>query len=201
MVLKARRIAPRSIPVLIEGESGTGKELPASAIHDASSRREKPFVAINCGAIPSELVESELFGHEKGAFTGATSAHKGHFEAAHEATLFLDEIGELPTQMQVKLLRTLLESEARRIGATKPRSVDVRIIAATNKNLIDEVAAGTFREDFFYRPAVLKLPPLREREGDVGLLVDRFLAEINREGAIEPGFNKRKFILLQEIFC
>ncbi|MDI6748538.1 MAG: sigma-54 factor interaction domain-containing protein, partial [Rhodocyclaceae bacterium] len=131
VIINARRIAPRSIPVLIEGESGTGKELFARAIHAASPRKGKPFVAINCGAIPSELVESELFGHEKGAFTGATATRIGHFEAAHTGTLFLDEIGELPKSMQVKLLRALQEGEVKRIGATSSRQVDIRIIAAT----------------------------------------------------------------------
>jgi len=194
VVLKSRRIAPRSIPVLIEGESGTGKELFAHAIHAASPRKKKPFVAINCGAIPSELVEAELFGHEKGAFTGAVTARVGHFEAAHTGTIFLDEIGELPKEMQVKLLRTLQEGEVRRIGAATPRKVDVRIIAATNRNLIEEVAAGTFREDLFYRlaVAVIKLPPLREREGDVSLLIDQFLDRINKESSSEPGYKKKK---------
>jgi DNA-binding NtrC family response regulator len=168
-VLMARRIAPRSIPVLIEGESGTGKELFARAIHDASPRKDKPFVAINCGAIPFELVESELFGHEKGAFTGATAARIGHFEAAHEGTIFLDEIGELPKSIQVKLLRTLQEGEVRRIGSTRTIQVNIRIIAATNRNLIHEATAGNFREDLFYRlaVAVIKLPPLRERTGNI----------------------------------
>lgn len=194
VVLKARRIAPRSIPVLIEGESGTGKELFARAIHDASPRQDKPFVAINCGAIPAELVESELFGHERGAFTGAASARTGYFEAAHTGTIFLDEIGELPKEMQVKLLRTLQEGEVKRIGATTPKKVDVRIIAATNRNLIDEVAAGSFREDLFYRlaVAVIKLPPLREREGDVSLLIDQFLDRINKESGSEPGYMQKK---------
>ena len=194
VVLKARRIAPRSIPVLIEGESGTGKELFARAIHDASPRKDKPFVAINCGAIPAELVESELFGHEKGAFTGATAARVGHFEAAHQGTIFLDEIGELPKEMQVKLLRTVQEGEVKRIGATKARQVDIRIIAATNRNLIDEVAAGSFREDLFYRlaVAVIKLPPLRERDGDVSLLIDQFLERINQESGNEPGYKQKK---------
>jgi DNA-binding NtrC family response regulator len=194
IILKARKVAPRSIPVLIEGESGTGKELFARAIHDASPRRDKPFVAINCGAIPAELVESELFGHEKGAFTGAVAARIGHFEAAHTGSIFLDEIGELPRDMQVKLLRTLQEREIKRIGSAATQKIDVRIIAATNRNLIDAVAAGSFREDLFYRlaVAVIKLPPLRDREGDVGLLIDQFLDRINRESCNEPGYIKKK---------
>jgi len=194
-VLKARRIAPHSIPVLLEGESGTGKELFARAIHDASPRKDKPFVVINCGAIPAELMESELFGHEKGAFTGASSARIGHFEAAHTGTVFLDEIGELPKPMQVKLLRTLQEGEIKRIGATRAKKIDVRIVAATNRDLLAEVAAGNFREDLFYRLAVgvIKLPPLREREGDIGLLIDHFLARIGQEGC-EGAARKQKRI-------
>jgi transcriptional regulator with PAS, ATPase and Fis domain len=194
VILMARRIAPRSIPVLIEGESGTGKELFARAIHDASPRREKPFVAINCGAIPTELVESELFGHEKGAFTGAVSARIGHFEAAHHGTLFLDEIGELPKEMQVKLLRAIQEGEVKRIGSTQARQVDIRIIAATNRNLIEEVTAGNFREDLFYRlaVAVIKLPALRERSGDVSLLIDKLLERINHESSNEFGYKHKK---------
>lgn len=194
IILKARKVSPRSIPVLIEGESGTGKELLARAIHDSSLRKNKPFVAINCGAIPSELVESELFGYEKGAFTGANSARIGHFEAADGGTIFLDEIGELPKEMQVKLLRTLQEGEVRRIGATRTRKVDVRIIAATNRNLIEEVADCNFREDLFYRlaVAVIKLPPLRERAGDIGLLIDSLLDRINEQSKNEPGHKHKK---------
>jgi len=194
VILKARKAAIRSIPVLIEGESGTGKELLARAIHDASPRRDKPFLAINCGAIPTELVESEFFGHEKGAFTGAMAAKIGYFEAADRGSIFLDEIGELPKEMQVKLLRTLQEGEIRRIGATSVRKIDVRIIAATNRNLIDEVVAGTFREDLFYRlaVAVLKLPPLRERAGDIGLLIDALLEKINEHSQNEPGHKHKK---------
>jgi transcriptional regulator with PAS, ATPase and Fis domain len=183
VLIKARRVAAHSIPVLIEGESGTGKELLARAIHAASARKDEPMLVINCGAIPAELVESELFGHEKGAFTGATSERKGHFEAADKGTLFLDEIGELPKGMQVKLLRVIQEGEVKRLGATKVRNVDVRIITATNRNLMDEVASGSFREDLFYRlaVAVIKLPPLRERSGDIGLLIDKILDRINVE--------------------
>ncbi|PLX50774.1 MAG: AAA family ATPase [Desulfobulbaceae bacterium] len=193
VVLMARRVAPRSIPVLIEGESGTGKELFARAIHKASPRRDKPFITINCGAIPAELVEAELFGYEKGAFTGAAGVRIGHFETADQGTMFLDEIGELPKDMQVKLLRTLQEGEVKRIGATKPIKVDIRVIAATNKTLIEEVAANTFREDLFYRlaVAVLKLPPLRKRVGDVSLLIDRFLSQINDVSSKEPGFEHK----------
>lgn len=194
IIAKARHIAPRSVPVLIEGESGTGKELLARAIHKASTRRDNPFVAVNCGAIPSELVESELFGHEKGAFTGADKQKKGYFESADKGTLFLDEIGELPMPSQVKLLRALQEKEVVRIGATAPVKFDVRVIAATNKNLIDEVAAGSFRKDLFYRiaVAVLKLPPLRERPGDFNLLIDKLLAQINTECVDEPGYRNKK---------
>jgi len=194
VVLRAMRIAPRSIPVLIEGESGTGKELFARAIHEISPRKGKPFICINCGAIPKDLVESELFGYEKGAFTGATKKKEGYFEAAHEGTIFLDEIGELPKEMQVKLLRTVQESEVKRIGANDSIKVDIRIIAATNRNLIDEVTEGNFREDLFYRLAVgvIKLPPLRDRSGDISLLIDRFLEVINSENKNEPGYSNKE---------
>ncbi len=194
VIARARRVAPRSIPVLIEGESGTGKELLARAIHQASSRCERPFVTVNCGAIAPELVESELFGHEKGAFTGATQSRKGYFEAADTGTLFLDEIGELPKPAQVKLLRSLQEGEVTRVGATTPIKVNVRILAATNRTLAAEVAAGRFREDLFYRlaVAVIDLPPLREREGDAGLLLDHFLDQVNQESASEPGYSHKK---------
>jgi transcriptional regulator with PAS, ATPase and Fis domain len=194
IVAMARRIALRSVAVLIEGESGTGKELLARAIHRASPRDNKPFIAVNCGAIPGELVESEFFGHKKGAFTGAVQDRTGCFESADGGTLFLDEIGELPLTAQVKILRVLQERELVRVGDTRPVKVDVRIIAATNRNLIQEVSAGNFRADLYYRlaVAVLLLPPLREREGDISLLIDHMLDEINRECAGEPGFIHKK---------
>ena len=193
VVLRARRIAPRSIPVLIEGESGTGKELFARAIHKASPRQGE-FICINCGAIPKDLAESEFFGYNKGAFTGAEKKKIGHFEAAHEGTIFLDEIGELSEDIQVKLLRTIQESEVKPIGSNNPVKINVRIIAATNRNLIDEVAQGRFREDLFYRLAVgvIKLPALRERSGDISFLVDRFLRQINTDSKNEPGYKNKK---------
>ena len=180
VILKARQAAIHSVPILLEGESGTGKELFARAIHKASPRKDQPFITINCGAIPTELIESELFGYEKGSFSGATERRIGHFEAADRGTIFLDEIGELPLDMQVRLLRVLQEGEIKRIGATAPRNVDVRAIAATNRTLIEEVGKGAFREDLFYRlaVAVIKLPPLRERTGDVSLLIDHFMKQI-----------------------
>lgn len=187
-------LLPDPFPVLLEGESGTGKELFARAIHDASPRKEKPFVTINCGAIPPELFESEFFGHEKGAFTGAFKTKIGYFEAAHEGTIFLDEIGELPKKMQVKLLRTLQENKVKRVGGTVEKKVEIRIIAATNRNLLEEVTAGTFRKDLFYRlaVAVIKLPPLRDRAGDVSLLIDTFMVEINKDSSNELNQKHKK---------
>jgi len=193
VVEQAKRVAIHSVPVLIEGESGTGKELLARAIHRASPRSSKPFVTVNCGAIPLELVESEFFGHKKGSFTGAVMERKGHFETAEGGTLFLDEIGELPKPIQVKLLRTLQESEVTPVGSSDPRKIDVRVIAATNRTLIHEVSTGNFREDLFYRLAVaiIKLPPLREREGDVSLLIEKLLEQINQANA-ELGQKNKK---------
>lgn len=171
------RAAPTRSTVLILGESGTGKELVARAIHQNSPRESKPFVAVNCGALAETLLEAELFGHAKGSFTGATGDRRGLWEEASGGTLFLDEIGETSPAMQVKLLRALQEGEIRRVGSTQTRVVDTRIIAATNRNLEDEVKAGNFREDLFYRLSVvtLKVPPLRERSADIPLLADRFL--------------------------
>ncbi|HRH40163.1 MAG TPA: sigma-54 dependent transcriptional regulator [Pyrinomonadaceae bacterium] len=181
----ARRIAGFDVPILIEGESGTGKELFAKAIHRAGQRKNKPFIAVNCGAIPSELVESELFGHEKGAFTGAFQKHNGNFLQANGGTIFLDEVGELPLSTQVKLLRVLQEKEITPVGAASPQKIDVRIISATNRTLINEVVEGNFREDLFYRLAVfvLRLPSLREREGDISMLINHFLAKLNKENS------------------
>ena len=194
LLLRAEKVALRSVPVLIEGESGTGKELLARAIHAASPRRDRPFIAVNCGAIPAELVESELFGHVKGAFTGAMRDRSGVFEAADGGTLFLDEVGELPLAAQVKLLRVVQEQTVTRVGATQPVAVNARIIAATNRQLVTEIEAGRFREDLFYRlaVAVLKLPPLREREGDLSLLIDRLLEQVNRNGGETSGYPQKK---------
>ena len=193
-VAMAHRLAVRDVPVLIQGESGTGKELFARAIHQASPRNAKPFVAVNCGAIPQELVDAELFGHEKGAFTGATAARAGYFESADGGTLFLDEIGELPLASQVRLLRVLQEREVTRVGATRAKPIDIRVIAATNRVLPDEIRDGRFREDLFHRLAVgvLLLPPLRQREGDLNILIDSMLASINAEAASQPGYKHKK---------
>jgi DNA-binding NtrC family response regulator len=179
----AEKAAGSAIPVLIEGESGVGKELIARAIHGSGQRRSKPFVAVNCGAIPDNLVESILFGHEKGAFTGATERHTGKFVEATGGTLFLDEVGELPPSAQVKLLRALQEGEVEPVGARKPVKVDVRVISATNRNLIEDVKEGRFREDLFYRLHVfpITVPPLRTRPEDIPDLVRHFLARFSVE--------------------
>jgi DNA-binding NtrC family response regulator len=171
------RTGPANKPILIQGDSGTGKELVARALHEASPLADRPFVVINCAALPETLLESELFGHEKGAFTGAVSAKPGLFEVADGGTLFIDEIGELAGSLQAKLLRVLEDGSLRRIGSVKERRVRVRLIAATNRDMAEEVREGRFREDLFYRINVLTifLPPLREREGDIRLLVDHFL--------------------------
>jgi len=179
----AQKAASSTIPVLIEGESGVGKELFARAIHGSGERKTKPFVAVNCGAIPDNLVESILFGHEKGAFTGATERHMGKFVEASGGTLFLDEISELPLTAQVKLLRALQEGSVEAVGGRKPVKVDVRIISATNRKLLDRVKAGQFREDLFYRLHVLPLtiPPLRMRREDIPHLLRHFLARFCAE--------------------
>lgn len=176
----ARKAASASIPVLIDGESGVGKEVFARAVHAASERADRPFVAVNCGAIPENLVESILFGHEKGAFTGATEKRIGKFEEANGGTLFLDEVGELPADVQVKLLRALQEREIDPVGGKASIKVDIRVISATNRNLADCVADGSFREDLYYRLNVypINLPPLRDRKEDIPALVDHFLTLI-----------------------
>jgi DNA-binding NtrC family response regulator len=193
LLSRAKRSAPYSAPILIEGESGTGKELLAAAIHKASPRASKRFVVVNCGAIPKELVESEFFGHVRGAFTGATADREGHFEQANGGTLFLDEVGELPLGAQVKLLRALQEKSIVRVGSSKEIAVDVRIIAATNRDLLEEVSAARFREDLYFRLAVLllKTPPLREREGDLLLLIESHLERLNSEGGAASAGHKK----------
>jgi len=176
------KVAPSPTTVLVSGESGTGKELVARALHNNSDRASGPFIQINCGAIPENLFEAELFGYEKGAFTGAVASKPGRFELAHEGTLFLDEVGELPRDMQVKLLRALQERRIERVGGIRSTDVDVRVIAATNIDLLEAVQQGRFREDVYYRLNVIPihLPPLRERTEDIPLLVEHFLDKFNQ---------------------
>jgi DNA-binding NtrC family response regulator len=178
LVATIRRVAASDVPVLIEGETGSGKELVARGIHDASARRERPFIVVNCGAISPELIESELFGHEKGAFTGATAQRKGAFELANSGTIFLDEIGELPVVLQQKHLRALEQKEVKRVGGNDLLLADVRILAATNRNLRAEIARKTFREDLYFRIGAITvpIPPLRDRREDVAPIARHFLS-------------------------
>lgn len=194
VIAQARRFAVHDVPVLIQGESGTGKELFARAIHTTGPRKDKPFVAVNCGSIPPELVESEFFGHKKGSFTGAIADRAGYFSSAGGGTIFLDEIGELPLPAQVKLLRAIQEGLITRVGSSKAESINVRIIAATNRNLIEEVASGRFRGDLFHRIAVgvLHLPPLRDRHGDLNPVIDHILESINSKFEGRPGWMHKK---------
>ena len=175
------RAAGSQSTVMIYGESGTGKELIARALHMNSPRASKPFIAVNCGAIPHELLEGELFGYEKGSFTGAVNTRIGRMELANQGTIFFDEIGDMPTSLQVKLLRVLAEREIDRIGSTKPTSIDIRVITATHRNLEESIKEGSFREDLFYRLNIIpiNLPPLRERKTDIPLLANHFLKQFN----------------------
>jgi len=182
------RVAASESRVCILGETGTGKELIARTIHDKSPRHDGPYVTLNCAAVPAELIESELFGHEKGSFTGAGSRHIGKFEQAHDGTLFLDEIGDMPLTMQTKLLRVLEQGEVERIGGDKPIKVNVRVIVATHRNLEEQVKQGAFRQDLFHRIFVfpISLPPLRERPEDIPALANHFAAQITRQNGWKP---------------
>ena len=196
VVAQVKRVAPTSATVLITGESGTGKEVTAFAVHQQSTRNQKPFVAVNCGAMSSQLIESELFGHEKGSFTGAVKNHRGVFERANGGTLFLDEITEMPIDLQVKLLSVLETRRFTRVGGEFEQTTDVRIIAATNRCPQEEIDAGTFREDLLYRLQVfpIELPPLRERLTDIRELACRFLSDLNAAEGLVKTFS-------DEIFC
>ena len=194
LLRQVEQVAPTDATVLIRGETGTGKELLARAIHDLSRRKARPLVKVNCGSIPSGLVESELFGHEKGAFTGATQRRTGRFELAAGGSIFLDEVTELPIDTQVKLLRVLQEGEFERVGSSQTIKVDVRVIAATNRDLREMVRTGALRSDLFYRLNVfpLEVPPLRERKGDIPLLVNFFLSKFAKKlGKTMRGVSQR----------
>jgi transcriptional regulator with GAF, ATPase, and Fis domain len=196
----AEKAAPTDLPVLVDGESGTGKELMAKVIHANGARADKPYISVNCGAIPESLIESELFGHKRGAFTGAATDRKGKFESAHKGTIFLDEIGELPLQGQVKLLRVLQSHEIQRVGSDETIAVDARIVAATNKNLRRLIEQGQFREDLFYRLSVIHvtLPPLRERKDEIPLLLAYYgdeAAEVLKRKPVALAPRLREFLL------
>lgn len=196
------KVAPTDARIFISGENGTGKELVARALHQKSERREQPFVDVNCAAIPNELIESELFGHEKGSFTGAAQQRIGKFESAHSGTLFLDEIGDMSLQAQAKVLRAIEDGKFQRVGGTKNIAVDVRIISATNKNLKEEIEKGNFREDLFHRLNVIpiEIPPLRERLDDIPPIVDYLASDIAiRYKRNKPRFDEKAITLLQEL--
>src|SRR5579862_5167326 len=188
VMAQVERVAASESRVCILGETGTGKELIARALHDRSPRRDGPFVTLNCAAVPAELIESELFGHEKGSFTGAVSRHLGKFEQAHRGTLFLDEIGDMSAVMQAKLLRVLEEGEVERVGGSGTVRVDVRVVVATHRNLEEQVKNGGFRQDLFHRIYVfpIVLPPLRDRRGDVAALVAHFARRISEINGWKP---------------
>ncbi|TVR47917.1 MAG: sigma-54-dependent Fis family transcriptional regulator [Puniceicoccaceae bacterium] len=201
VIERVKLVAPTKATILIEGETGTGKELVAQALHQNSGRSQQPFITVHCAALPATLLESELFGHEKGSFTGATERRLGRFETADGGTLFLDEIGEISLTTQVKLLRFLEQRTFERIGSSKPMKVDVRLIAATNRDLEEMVREGTFREDLYFRLNVVKiiLPPLRERTADIPLLLDHFVREFARENEVEPPtFSRGALLRLQD---
>src|ERR1700685_3612648 len=183
VMAQVEHVAASETRVCIRGETGTGKELIARTLHEKSGRRNGPFISLNCAAVPSELMETELFGHEKGSFTGAASRHTGKFEQAHHGTLFLDEIGDMPMTMQAKLLRVLEEGEIERVGGDKPFAVDVRVVVATHRNLEEQVRQGTFREDLYHRVFVfpLALPPLRERSEDISVLAAHFARQLDEQ--------------------
>jgi DNA-binding NtrC family response regulator len=201
VMAQIERVAASETRVCIYGETGTGKELVARTLHEKSSRAAGPFVTLNCAAVPSELIESELFGHEKGSFTGAAQRHTGKFEQAHRGTLFLDEIGDMPVAMQAKLLRVLEEGEVERIGSGKPTAVDVRVVVATHRNLEQLVESGGFRRDLYHRVVVfpLELPPLRQRREDLPALVEHFVRQVSAQNGWKPAaFTAAALEALQE---
>jgi Nif-specific regulatory protein len=202
VIAKVRIVAKTNSPVMLRGETGTGKEMFANAIHNLSPRKNGPFVKLNCAALPESVLESELFGHEKGAFTGAINQHKGRFELADRGTLFLDEIGEISPFFQAKLLRVLQEGEFERVGGTKSLKVDVRLVCATNRNLEEDVRGGAFRADLYYRIAVVPifLPSLRERQEDIPLLAGEFLHRFNREHGTELTFSPAAISIMRDCF-
>ena len=201
VMAQIERVAASEARVCIYGETGTGKELVARTLHEKSHRASGPFITLNCAAVPAELIESELFGHEKGSFTGAAQRHTGKFEQAHRGTLFLDEIGDMPVAMQAKLLRVLEEGEVERIGAGKPTAVDVRVVVATHRNLEQLVETGTFRRDLYHRVVVfpVQLPPLRDRREDVPALVEHFVQQVSAQNGWKPAsFEAEAIAALQE---